>query len=97
MKPIIIYQKEVEDDKVILTKEEFEKCIQDVYDSGYSDGSNSFTAKGYTWTPNSLTSPEKPYSVYYTSGSGKAPEIPCSISTADNRKHSRETVITNLN
>ena len=53
MKPIVIYQ-EIKDEKIILSKEEFEKYLEDAYQAGYSDGSNSFTAKGYTWSSTNL-------------------------------------------
>lgn len=43
MKPIIIYQ-ETKDEKIILTKKEFEKYLEDAYQAGYLDGNNKFTA-----------------------------------------------------
>lgn len=83
MKPIIIYQ-EVKDDKITLTKEEFEKYLEDAYQAGYSDGSNSFTAKGYTWTStdSDLTKPEEIYKYYekipyWMSPYYQPPEITC--------------------
>ena len=82
MKPIIIYQ-ETKDGKIVLTKEEFEKYLEDAYQVGYSDGSNSLTAKGYTWTSTDLTVDNDAYEKmpYWMRPDYKAPEITCSTKT----------------
>lgn len=40
MKPIIIYPNS-KDDKISLTKQEFEDYLKQAYDSGYADGYNA--------------------------------------------------------
>ena len=71
MKPIIIYQ-ETKDGKIVLTKEEFEKYLEDAYQAGYSDGSSSLTYKSYTWTPDDVY--EK-YPTWKSTSDYKAPEV----------------------
>lgn len=61
MKPIIIYQ-EIKDNKITMTKEEFESIIQKIYEDGIKEGKNLIFTQPYynpdTWT---WTQPSKPY------------------------------------
>lgn len=38
MKPIIIYQESMEKDKIIMSKDEFERYINEAYEQGKADG-----------------------------------------------------------
>lgn len=63
MKPFVIYIEPNKNDKLTLTKEEFEQYIQDAYDRGYADG--KLVNSGITITPTPST-PATPYTPWYT-------------------------------
>jgi len=75
MKPIMIYS-EAKDNKVILTKEQFEQYILDAYNAGFEDGKNSINP--ITYIPDYYKAPnlKPPYEVTCRSESEpKAPEM----------------------
>lgn len=73
MKPIVIY---LQSDKIQLTKEEFEKYLQQAYDEGYEDGKKVSTIN---WQPGAWTCNDNVVNIPYctpvtcnTAGTGGA-------------------------
>ena len=72
MKPMIIYDMEIVDNKVHIDKDKFEKLIQEVYESGVKDGkATSLIGYGNLRNNESVTTNPKPINIYYTEDKGK--------------------------
>ena len=56
MKPIVIYPTN-KDDKIHLTKQEFEDYLKQAYDSGYADGYNTGRTTVNQWWTTPVTVP----------------------------------------
>ena len=56
MKPIVIYPTN-KDDKIHLTKQEFEDYLKQAYDSGYADGYSAGRATVNQWWNTPITVP----------------------------------------
>ena len=63
MKPFVIYIEPNKNDKIVLTKEEFEQYIQDAYERGYNDGKQVYS--GITTPSPSTPSPITPWTTPY--------------------------------
>ena len=67
MKPYIIYidEKKLEDGKIIINQEDFEKIISEVYQQGYDDGQKNNIIAPITpyptWIPDPITNPPNWY------------------------------------
>lgn len=59
MKPFVIYIEPNKNNKIVLTKEEFEQYIQDAYERGYNDGKQVYS--GITTPSPSTPSPITPW------------------------------------
>lgn len=59
MKYKIIYDLEIKDGKVILSKEKFEKLLDAAYNDGYADGQKNIITTPYI--PSSPSTPYQPY------------------------------------
>lgn len=74
MKPIVIYADRDKNNKILLTKEEFEAYLKQAYDSGYSDGYASGKSNNWwntpitypTTSPITWTTPSNPQRDYTT-------------------------------
>ncbi len=71
MKPVIIY-KEKDSDKIVLSEEELEKLITDIYEQGFEDGKKyrpSYIPQDYT----TIKQPDMPNKTGITWETGKRP------------------------
>jgi hypothetical protein len=66
MKPMIIYDIEIVDNKIHLDKDKFEKLIQEVYENGVKDGkTTSLIGYGNQRNNEQTTNSPKPINIYY--------------------------------